>query len=234
MELTTDYLQRQFAAFNGRYFSGTLPVPRFAISKSRTMLGQFVVRRKAGLFSSPSALFSTSSALFSAPSAPEYTIKVSVFYDMPEREVQTVLLHEMIHYYIHYHKLRDTSPHGRLFKQIMCAINAAGGWGISVTKNTRLLRPALGRDKQRYVLAAITADGRHFMSVVNERYVARVESLIAGSSPLKWHKWYKTNMPMFSTYSEVRSLRGRKMTAEEFKRTLKAIDDTVAETRKRA
>lgn len=227
MELTTDYLQRQFAAFNGRYFSGTLPVPRFAISKSRTMLGQFVVRRKAGLSSA-------SSALFSAPSAPEYIIKVSVFYDMPEREVQTVLLHEMIHYYIHYHKLRDTSPHGRLFKQIMCAINAAGGWSISVTKNTRLLRPALGRDKQRYVLAAITADGRHFMSVVNERYVARVESLIAGSSPLKWHKWYKTNMPMFSTYSEVRSLRGRKMTAEEFKRTLKAIDDTVAETRKRA
>lgn len=219
--MTTNYLQQQFAVFNGRYFRGTLPVPRFAISKSRTMLGQFLVRRKAA-------------GLFSAPAAPEYTIKVSMFYNMPEREVQTVLLHEMIHYYIHYHKLRDTSPHGRLFKQIMCAINAAGGWGISVTKNTHLLHPAQVRNKQRYVLAAITADGRHFMSVVNGRYVTRVESLIAGSSTLKWHKWYKTNMPMFGTYSEVRSLRGRKMTAEEFKRTLKAIDDTVAETIKHA
>lgn len=46
-----------------------------------------------------------------------FSIYISTYYDCSERDYQTVLLHEMIHYLICFLRLDDTSPHGVLFKK---------------------------------------------------------------------------------------------------------------------
>ena len=112
LRITHYELEQWFQQFNHDYFHDKLPMPRLKLSKSRTRLGSFACRRKL---------------TWRGYQPVDFSIRISTYYQMTERQVQNVLLHEMIHYYIAYMRLRDTSAHGTVFRQLMDELNRNNG-----------------------------------------------------------------------------------------------------------
>ena len=118
---TIDFITNKFNVFNKEYFDNSLPLPNFALIQSKTKLGEFVACRRYDMFGLPFV---------------KSTINISTFYDRPEDQISTTIIHEMIHYYIHYRGIEDTSSHGKEWKKIANEINKKGGWDITRTSST--------------------------------------------------------------------------------------------------
>ena len=204
MELTVKILREWFHQFNAAYFESELPEPKLLVSKSRTQLGQFSCRRvRKGLFSGYKTV--------------GYTIKVSEFYDMQEREYQQTLLHEMIHYYIAFTGAKDTSPHGRLFRELMARLNAVGGWHITVSSRTGQYQVRQQAVETQYLLMLLTTtDGKHYVSVVNPSFRKFIEHQAAQSPQVTTCQWVVSRDTRYATWPKTRSLRGRRITEVEY------------------
>jgi len=206
MTPTIDFIQEQFNTFNKAYFDGVLPMPNFVITRARTLLGQFVcTKRNVWLFFEGKPM--------------DCTIKISGFYDMPEREYQNTLLHEMIHYYISYRRIKDTSPHGQVFREMMQRLNDEG-WSISVRGHTTeyAIAHRADRGKLRTILAIKTTDGRFFVAVVQPSAIAKIETVIKKTPIIESHTWLTSSDDSFSSFPTVRTLRGKKVTEDEYNR----------------
>lgn len=207
---TTDYIRSRFASFNATYFDGKLPEPQFCVRNSRTVLGRFSYRRKRKW-------------LFGRYRITDYAIMVSSYYDMEASDLDNILLHEMIHFYIAYRNLRDTSTHGRLFHREMERLNACG-WNINVTTSTRRMTVTERNRKLFYiVLAIVTTDGRYFLTVANQKYIARMDDMAARSSLVQSHVWYISVDEFFASFPLSRSLRGRSVSHEEFEQRVESM-----------
>ena len=103
-----------FRDYNIKYFGGVLPTPYFRIMHGVNLLGLFTY--------SPGSVPGTTEV-----------IDISDFYDYDGNQLRDLLVHEMIHYYIAVNQLRDTSTHGRLFRQEMKRINAEGNRHITIS-----------------------------------------------------------------------------------------------------
>lgn len=209
MRVDASLLENWFALFNVRYFEGALPEPAFAVGRSRTRLGSLTWRYKYKLFSRRPC---------------SYVIRVSNYYDLDELQFKSVLLHEMIHLHIVSRRLKDSSPHGVLFRKIMNEINA-DGWHVSVSANMRGVsrsRCAAGRRK-RIVLAACMADGRHLLSVVSPRHVMTVDHVVRRSSGVKSYSWHVSADEYFADFPVVRTPKGRIVSSDTYSRMLSSM-----------
>lgn len=88
--ITKELVKDIFCRANSRFFNNILPTPKFEITKNRMQLGQF--RAYYG----------------------EYTIKVSSYYKFTTNDLETVVIHEMIHLW--QHVVYGTSNHGTTFR----------------------------------------------------------------------------------------------------------------------
>jgi hypothetical protein len=213
MNITTDILTKYFQQFNHDYFADGLPLPRLVPSRSRTRLGSFSCKRK---------LTWRGRKLY------DFTIRISTYYNMTERHMQNILLHEMIHYSIAYTGLKDTSAHGVVFRGMMDNLNRKYGWEITVTLDTRgwelseaaQKKMERQRHSKRLILALVTHDGKYFLSVVSRRCAGEIELRILRTSDIIEHRWFESSDDYFSTFTVVRSLRGRRVSKEEYERFL--------------
>ncbi len=204
MELTVSLLRAWFHDFNIRYFQEKLPEPRLLVSRSRTQLGQFSCRRlRKGLFRG----YTTTG----------YTIKVSEYYDMEERDYQQTLLHEMIHYYIAFVGAKDTSPHGRLFRELAERLNNAGGWHITVSSRTDHLRARNQKSSAQYLLVLFkSSDNHYFLSVVNPDYRNYIARQAQSSPMIADCRFVVSHDERYATWPRTRTLRGRRITEKEY------------------
>lgn len=201
---TTELMGEWFTALNAKYFNGSLPMPEMVLSRSRTRLGYMKCVRGRGILSSQKR---------------DYSIHLSIYYDCDERQYQNVMLHEMIHYYISYKELKDTSTHGRLFSSMAERFNS-DGWHITTTEKCQgwKVRTGLRRPKMRLLLLVETRKGERYLSVVNPRYAITLERQIeAQGSFFRSRQWYVSADQRFESWREVRSMRGRLMTDESMK-----------------
>lgn len=192
-----------FDTFNRQYFNGELPLPRLALGSSRTRLGSMSCRRRRTL----------TGWKFS-----DFAIRLSTYYDCTEREMQTVLLHEMIHYYIAWKGIRDDAPHGSVFRSIMNRLNTRHGWDISVSASMRGRKTAAPHNdrRPRLVLALENSRGECFLTVVNPRYAAQLKLRLKNAADATQRAWFVSTDPFFSDFTTVRSLRARKVKREVF------------------
>lgn len=208
MQITGSWMEERFSLFNKQFFGGKLPLPRLCVSYARTRLGtmSYKCRREQG-----------------RPVFCDYTIRLSNYYDMPEKELEDVLLHEMIHYHIALNKIRDTSAHGVMFRKTMERINARGH-NITVSKNMNERAAAMAaRQPARHyvsklyiVLAMATSRGKYLLSVVNPRYVKSLEDELNKTKEIVEHSWFVSGDAYFQPFSSVRSPRGRIVTKAEY------------------
>lgn len=105
-------------------------------------------------------------------------LKFSICFDLQEEEWEDTIIHEMIHYYIDTNGLKDTSPHGRLFRQMMDDINRRFGRNISVRhKSTPEQREALYSARRVWHVIALVyfADNRKGLKVL-PRILQRIKT----------------------------------------------------------
>lgn len=217
MQIDIQWLRNNFRQFNLQYFDGVLPVPRFFIGKSRTRLGSLSYHRglvwRKGFTNVANA----------------FTLSMSNYYDQTEYQFKNVLLHEMIHLSIATGGLKDSSPHGVIFRGMMDRLNREG-WNISVTTPMRGVQKAYTGSStviQQYLVLAIEMkDGNHFLSSVNPKYANVLDKRIQNIREVSHYNWYTTNDRWFEDMPKVHSLRGRKVDIETYTRktsTMKII-----------
>ena len=111
---TVTFLQRMFNVFNARFFDNQLPHIDIKLCKTKRVFGKFVYI-KGGCRDLP------------------VRIEISQYFDYPQKNVEEVLIHEMIHYYLCVHNIREKDPHGLYFMAVAAGINKASDYNISAT-----------------------------------------------------------------------------------------------------
>lgn len=128
MIATIPYIESKFNEYNRLMFNNNLPELPIKLSKAKTSLGQLAFKRRRTWYGR---------TVYS-----DFRLRVSVHYDLSEEELEDIIIHEMIHYYIFVNRLKDKSAHGPLFRQIMKDINTKYGRNISISRKQKELTTA--------------------------------------------------------------------------------------------
>ena len=211
MIVTIDWMEEWFKRFDQEYFGGKLPLPELSLTRAKTRLGQLAFKR---------------ASRWGRTKLYDFKLSMSTYYDMTEQQAKSVLLHEMIHYIIGYTGLKDTAPHGVVFRGMMDNLNRKYGWDIRVMTSTkgwkvseRVAEKKKAKGPQTYLMLAIEMqDGKHYLSRVNPSFARRIESKLSLVRELRSHRWYTTQEPYFEDYPQVRSLRGRRISKSDFEK----------------
>lgn len=211
MQIDTLWMKTNFMRFNTQYFDGVLPLPRLRAGRSRTQLGTMSCKRKTS---------------WGRTKLYDFTISLSNYYDQTEHQFQSVLLHEMIHLSIAVSGVKDTSPHGVVFRGLMQRLNR-DGWDIQIMTKTRDYTKAYTGTAtviaQYIVLALEMNDGKRFLSSVNPKFVRDINQQLRTIPQISHYAWFTTSDRWFETMPKVRSLRGRRVTAEVFQAKTQAM-----------
>ena len=211
MIVTIDWMEEWFKRFDQEYFGGKLPLPELSLTRAKTRLGQLAFKR---------------ASRWGRTKLYDFKLSMSTYYDMTEQQAKSVLLHEMIHYIIGYTGLKDTSPHGVVFRGMMDNLNRKYGWDIRVMTSTkgwkvseRVAEKKKAKGLQTYLMLAIELkDGKFYLSRVNPGFARRIEKQLPMVRELRSHRWYTTQESYFEDYPQVRSLRGRRITKGDFEK----------------
>ena len=211
MQIDTLWMKTNFMRFNTQYFDGVLPLPRLRTGRSRTQLGTMSCKRKTS---------------WGRTKLYDFTISLSNYYDQTEHQFQSVLLHEMIHLSIAVSGVKDTSPHGVVFRGLMQRLNR-DGWDIQIMTKTRDYTKAYTGSAaviaQYIVLALEMNDGKRFLSSVNPKFVRDINQQLRTIPQISHYAWFTTSDRWFEAMPKVRSLRGRRVTAEVFQTKTQAM-----------
>ena len=211
MIVTIDWMEEWFKRFDQEYFGGKLPLPELSLTRAKTRLGQLAFKR---------------ASRWGRTKLYDFKLSMSTYYDMTEQQAKSVLLHEMIHYIIGYTGLKDTAPHGVVFRGMMDNLNRKYGWDIRVMTSTkgwkvseRVAEKKKAKGPQTYLMLAIELkDGKFYLSRVNPGFARRIEKQLPMVRELRSHRWYTTQESYFEDYPLVRSLRGRRITKNDFEK----------------
>jgi intracellular sulfur oxidation DsrE/DsrF family protein len=191
MIVTKEWMSKWFDYFNKLYF-GNLPVPVLGLSRSKNRVGVM----KSSFAHQPRI----------------YAIDMSTRYDMTERQAQNILLHEMIHYFIAYNGLKDSSPHGTLFRKYMNGLNDKFGWEIGVNANHAGLK-LVEEQSERNVYAVLTMKikGQNYISSVSQKSIKRLDMQARKLLDLQEKSWYLSKSRFFINLPKVRTLKAMKI-----------------------
>ena len=211
MIVTIDWMEEWFKRFDQEYFGGKLPLPELSLTRAKTRLGQLAFKR---------------ASRWGRTKLYDFKLSMSTYYDMTEQQAKSVLLHEMIHYIIGYTGLKDTAPHGIVFRGMMDNLNRKYGWDIRVMTSTkgwkvseRVAEKKKAKGPQTYLMLAIELkDGKFYLSRVSPSFARRIEKQLPMVRELRSHRWYTTQESYFEDYPQVRSLRGRRITKGDFEK----------------
>lgn len=199
MKANLTFLKDRFERFNTMIFGGTLPVPLFHISSARSFVGQFKVERRfAGL---------------RLQETPHLTL--SDRYDMPENELEDIVIHEMIHYHIHRKRLRDSSSHGPVFRSLMNDINARFGRRISVRHRCSKEQYDSDTAKTHSIICLCTmTDGRRLVCRASQSKIFELHRAFQEWDKVLKDEWYWVYGSYFNRYRRVLSPRLFEIDAE--------------------
>ena len=118
MIATIPYVERKFEEYNRQMFAGQLPKLPIELSDAKTFLGKCVYRKRR--------LRNGSVENY------DFRLRINTRIDLTEAEVEDTIIHEMIHYFIRWKQMEDTSSHGQIFQHMMNSINEKYGRHISI------------------------------------------------------------------------------------------------------
>ena len=95
MKPTIEYIENKFREFNHLVFDDKLPILHIQLSNAKTFLGMLVYKKRRKLFGKLELY--------------DFRLRISIRLDLPESEVEDTIIHEMIHYYIHFNGIKERS-----------------------------------------------------------------------------------------------------------------------------
>lgn len=191
MKPTVAYIESKFDEFNALIFGGRLPKIPVALSKAASYVGlcTFKTRRRP----------------FRAPEYYDFKLRISTRFDLPEAEVEDTIIHEMIHYHIRLNGIKDTSAHGKVFRQMMTDINIRFGRHITVSHHTtrEQREAALDKRPKPHVVAIVSfKDGRKGLKLLprNQQRIAAYNRVVGGSRDVVGIEYYLETDPWFNRF----------------------------------
>lgn len=118
MKPTVEYIEKKFDEFNEKYFDSKLERVPIELWTSKRTLGQCMYRVRRTILGKKHYY--------------DFKIRINERLDMPEDELDDVLIHEMIHLRIFSKPYNDRWTHGPVFKKIMNHINERYGRHIRI------------------------------------------------------------------------------------------------------
>lgn len=188
---TIPYIEAKFDEFNKLIFGGELPRIPIVLGSATRVVGAFSCKVRRNFWGKK-----------------EYSdlkLRFSKKFDLPENELEDVIIHEMIHYYIHFKNLKDKSAHGPLFKNLMNQINKTFGRNISIRhKGAVKTNEQITDSKPRYrVVAVVTMkDGKTGIKVLPriKEKVRHYCNAVSTSPTVSKVELYFTFNPFFGQY----------------------------------
>ena len=215
MKATVPYIEKKFEEFNRQIFGGKLPKIPVELSDAKTFLGQCVYKKRRKPFGKAELY--------------DFRLRINARVDLPEREVEDTIIHEMIHYYIGYNKLEDASAHGPLFLGIMNEINRKFGRNLTVShKSTQEQREQLQDKRSRYHVIAVVSfrDGRTGIKVLPRvvRSILYYYNNVLANRKIASIQLYMSNNIFFNRYPNSSALKVHFLEADEIGRQLEGAE----------
>lgn len=211
MKPTIEYIEGKFGEFNHLIFDDKLPMLPIQLSNAKTFLGMLVFKKRRKLFGKIELY--------------DFRLRISTRLDLPETEVEDTIIHEMIHYYIHYNGIKDTSAHGKVFRQMMGDINLRYGRHITIThKSTPEQKQQLAGTKKKWHVVAVVQfhDGRSGFKIlprIRQRMMAYRNGVLM-SREIKSVSFFWSNDPYFNAYPTSSSLKVHIIDPSEYQHLL--------------
>lgn len=191
MRATVEYVERKFEEYNQLMFGGHLPMIPIKLSDAKTFLGLCVskVRKlKDG-----------------CKQHYDFEMRINTRIDLPETVVEDTIIHEMIHYFIGYNGLYDTSAHGAIFKSIMNSINSNFRRNISITHKTTTEQrtQAAGTKPVWHIIAVVHMHNGTTGLKVLPRYETKIldyYNIVSRAKEVESIELYLHNNPFFNQY----------------------------------
>ena len=190
MVATIGYVKERFERFNREIFAGRLPEIPVELNDSIRTIGQCKY---------------TSTTIGDSRKHDSFRLSFSTRFDLPERDLEDVIIHEMIHYFILYNGLADSGPHGRIFKAIMQSVNKKFGRNLSVKYNEAERTPLTMVDSKKrwHIIAAIHLKSGKTGLKVLPRVIPKVIAYYNACTRLpevEYVKLYLHDNPFFNKY----------------------------------
>ena len=199
MRVNRKFVEGKFREFNREIFLGRLPELPVEITGGRRQLGAFVypVRRVRG------RIVETGER-----NPKRCCLRMSACFDMPQKEIEDILIHEMIHYYIWWTRQTDTSQHGVIFRQLMNTVNRR--FGRNVTVRSALSAEAHESDvkvKPHYIMVTRWRDGREGMTITARTRIFDLHRRFSALPEVESVEWYFSLDPFFNRFPAFQSMK---------------------------
>lgn len=184
MELTLDFLYNKFNAFNKLFFNNELPEIKIKISRTKAF-----------------GSFHYTYTRIDKNNVNNYTpvkIAISKLYNRSKNEIETTLIHEMIHYYICYKKIKDTGSHGVIWQKMANEISNKSKYRITECS------PSFGLEINKklnkvYYFVIFEYKGERYFSRVSKTYANYLK--VNGHRLATIHGVFSTKETFFEKFS---------------------------------
>lgn len=200
------YLEEKFKKFNELCFSAQLPPVPMRIGKAKAMLGSFRHPRDNKGSRNPV----------------ECCICLSDRFDLPAEEVDATIVHEMIHYYLWYKKIKDDAPHGSEFRRVMDRLNRDQGLNLSVSAHSSA--NILDTDqcaRLHIVCVSVWGNGARCLTVCARSRALEIYEKFKNSAEVMSMEWYASYNPWFNRFPGARTPKAWVLREEDYKSRFK-------------
>lgn len=187
MRPTKEYIERSIQEINAQCFNGELPMLPVIISNGSRRLGCLMYTRKKKMLR---GYVNT-----------DFRMSISTRYDFTEEQIRDTICHEMIHYYIAWKQLKDTSPHGDLFRAIMAKINKEHGYHMTISQHLTEEEIATApRDKTYLICISQFKDGQTGVTISAKTRIFKLWDGMMTLPGITDVQWYLSHDPYWDKY----------------------------------
>lgn len=212
MIASQDFVRKAFDRFNALCFEGVLPAVPIVLTKAGTFLGKMEYKSRRGLLGIVSSYC-------------DFRLKISTGFDLSQEELEDVVIHEMIHYYIAFRNLKDTSVHGETFRRIMDIINRKYGRHITVRHHCEpeqnLVRGGSTRIRKHYLCVSTFTDGKKGITICASTKIFELYRLLPKYYRISEMEWYGSTDPFFNRFPRANTPKIYRITEEELSEHLR-------------
>jgi len=172
-------------------FAGQLPELPIVLSDAKSFVGRFCYHRTKNV----DGTFTYS----------DYRLAINTRLDLPQTDLDDTILHEMIHYFVTFNKLPDSSAHGPMFRHIMNEINTKYGRHITIShKVTEAEKEQLTDQRPRWHVIAVVDfnDGRYGIKVLPRVLpkILKYYNFVSGLGEVSTVSLFMSNNPYFNRF----------------------------------
>ena len=183
---TVDYIKQRYDQFNELLFENRLPDVSIELSNASSFLGKACYKP-------------VEDAYGVRVGNKDFVLRISTKHDHPQDFVDDVIIHEMIHIYIAYHNIYDTSVHGPVFRSIMRQINEQHNRHIELSHHGDDDKET--KTGKQYLICITDLNGHeHGITVCNPSRAYHIMRFLPRRYRFKSMKWYLSDDPFFNRY----------------------------------